>query len=340
MTLRFRGNRLRMPLEFISSQLGLAQSETPARPEKFGPAFAVEEPVSIVSPVVFASPHSGRLYPDSFRKVCALDIMALRRVEDAYVDRLISEVPQSGSPTIRALLGRAFIDLNRAEAEMDREMFRDAPAHWTGNRSPRVAAGLGCIPRIAHRGEKIYRSKLQLEDAHSRLDHVYRPYHQALDALLRRAQAMFGQCWLIDCHSMPSETPKLAKAADIILGDRYGAAADPDFVDFIEHAFRRRGYTTARNAPYAGGFATLKHGRPGSGRHAVQIEINRRLYLDEHEVEPHDGLVGLRTHLSEIAMELCEFTRVATGVAARWGGTAGLAAKEKAASDADAAKRY
>lgn len=322
-----------MGLEFLASQLKESiESGVRARNGRFGPALAIEEPVSIVSPVVFASPHSGRLYPDSFMETCAVDRMALRRVEDAYVDRLLSDVPQSGAPVIRALLGRTFIDLNRAESEMDRDMFSNAPAHWTGNRSPRVAAGLGCIPRTAHRGVRIYRGRLAAEEATARLDDVYRPYHQALDALLRRAHAMFGKTWLVDCHSMPSESQQAGGGADIVLGDRYGASCDGDFVDFVEALFRERGYSTNRNTPYAGGFATLKHGQPARGRNALQIEIKRSLYLDEYEVEPHDGIVRLRRHLSEIAEELCDFTRAAAGVSGRQGfGDGGVKAKKKAA---------
>ncbi len=312
-----------MPLELFagSGKQGAQQAQRP-RLERFGPAIAIDEPVSIVSPVVFASPHSGRHYPDSFLKLCALERIDLRRVEDAYVDRLLSEATDSGAPVIRGLMGRAFVDLNRAETEMDRDMFHDAPSHWTGNRSSRVAAGLGCIPRVAHRGARIYRQKLHVGEARARIDHVYKPYHQALEALLRRAQAMFGQCWLVDCHSMPADGVKGVKGADIVLGDRFGAACSQDFAEFVEELFRKRGYTTGRNSPYAGGFATLKHGRPARGRHALQIEISRSLYMDEHDVEPHDGLVRLRSHMSEIAEELCEFTRAAAGVASRLPGPA------------------
>lgn len=307
-----------MSPELIAGQLKQAtQARSRARNERFGPAIAIEEPVSIVSPVVFASPHSGRIYPDSFIASCAADRMDLRRVEDAYVDRLLSEVSSSGAPVIRGLIGRAFIDLNRAESEMDRAMFRDAPAHWTGQRSSRVAAGLGCIPRVAHRGVAIYRQKLGVDEARARIEHVYKPYHQALEALLRRAQAMFGQSWLVDCHSMPAEAVRPGGEPDIILGDRFGAACDRAFTDFVEGLFQQRGYSTGRNSPYAGGYATMRHGRPGRGRHALQIEIRRSLYMDEHEVEPHDGLVRLRQHMSEIAEELCQFTRASAGIAAR-----------------------
>jgi N-formylglutamate amidohydrolase len=299
--------------------------------ERAGLAFSIDEPVSVVSPAVFASPHSGRLYPEGFLESCSAPVADLRRIEDAYVDRLLSDVHLSGAPVICGLVGRACIDLNRAESEMDPLMFEDPLPSWFAQRSPRVEAGLGCIPRLAFNGSAIYRRKLTRREADARLEQIYRPYHRALEALLRRAQAMFGQAWLIDCHSMPAETEGSARSPDIVIGDRFGASCAPGLADHVEALFKARGYTTARNTPYAGGFATLAHGQPSVGRHAIQIEVRRRLYLDEASVEPHDGFLSLRRHVSEVAVEICSFTRNEVGLS---GGTA----KRKAASDADAAK--
>ncbi len=299
--------------------------------ERTGFSFSIDEPVSVVSPAVFASPHSGRLYPKGFLEICSASMIDLRRIEDAYVDRLLADVHLSGSPVICGLVGRACIDLNRAESEMDPVMFEDPSPSWFSQRSPRVDAGLGCIPRIAFNGTAIYGRKLRREEADRRIDQVYRPYHRALEALLRRAQAMFGQAWLIDCHSMPAETESSAKSPDIVIGDRFGASCSPGLADLVESLFRARGYTTARNTPYAGGFATLAHGQPSLGRHALQIEVRRRLYLDEVSVEPHEGFLALRRHMSEIAQEICAFTRAEVGL--NDGNT-----KRKAASDSDAAK--
>jgi len=299
--------------------------------ERSGFAFSIDEPVSVVSPAVFASPHSGRLYPKGFLDSCLASMMDLRRIEDAYVDRLLAEVHLSGAPVICGLVARSCIDLNRAESEMDPLMFEDPSPNWFSNRSPRVEAGLGCIPRLAFNGSPIHGRKLTRAEAEARLDQVYRPYHRALEALMRRAQAMFGQAWLIDCHSMPAETEGSVRCPDVVIGDRFGASCAPGLADHVEALFRARGYTTARNTPYAGGFATLAHGQPSLGRHAIQIEVRRRLYLDEGQVEPHDGFLALRRHMSEIAVEICAFTRAEVGLGA---GTA----KRKAASDTDAAK--
>jgi N-formylglutamate amidohydrolase len=302
----------------------------PSKAEAAGLAFAIDEPVSVVSPVVFASPHSGRLYPASFLDTVSASLIDLRRIEDAYVDRLLSEAHLCGAPVLYGLVGRACVDLNRAETEMDPGMFADPSPLWTGSRSPRVEAGLGCIPRIAFNGAPIYARKLSRREAEARLDGVYRPYHRALDSLLGRAQAMFGQAWLIDCHSMPAE-PDNHRAPDIVIGDRFGSSCHPGLTDLVERLFRERGYSTARNTPYAGGFATMTYGQPGQNRHALQIEIRRSLYLDEIRVEPHDGFLTLRRDISEITREICAYARNA--VEKTTGKT-----KEKAAPGAGAAK--
>jgi N-formylglutamate amidohydrolase len=286
----------------------------PAEGERTGFAFSIDEPVSVMSPAVFASPHSGRLYPKGFLESCTASMIDLRRIEDAYVDRLLADVYLSGAPVICGLVARACLDLNRAESEMDPLMFQDPSPEWFSSRSSRVEAGLGCIPRVAFNGSPIYGRKLTRREADIRIEQIYRPYHRALEALLRRAQAMFGQAWLIDCHSMPAETEGTARSPDIVIGDRFGASCSPGLADLVESLFRARGYSTARNTPYAGGFATLAHGTPAVGRHAIQIEVRRRLYLDEKTVEPNDGFLALRRHMSEIAHEICAFTRSEVGL--------------------------
>lgn len=287
--------------------------------ERTGFSFSIDEPVSVMSPVVFASPHSGRLYPKGFLESALASPLDLRRIEDAYVDRLLADVHQAGAPVLCGLVARGFVDLNRAESEMDPHMFENPAASWFAQRSPRVEAGLGCIPRVAYNGAPIYARKLPREEAERRMEAVYRPYHRALEALLRRAQAMFGQAWLIDCHSMPAEAEAAARSPDIVIGDRFGASCAPGLADLVEGLFRARGYTTARNSPYAGGYATLAHGQPGIGRHALQIEVRRTLYLDEANVEPHDGFLTLRRHMGEVAQEICDFTRREVGLDADGG---------------------
>ena len=292
----------------------LDNSGSEAAAEQFGPAFTIDEPVSVVSPAVFASPHSGRLYPKTFLRECCAALIHLRRIEDAYVDRLLADVPATGSPVISGLIGRACLDLNRDEAELDPGMFHDPAPSWRRARSPRVDAGLGVLPRVASNGGSIYRGRLWRSEAEARLAHIYRPYHRALEGLLRRAQAMFGQAWRIDCHSMPADADTGGRSPDVVIGDRFGASCGGELAGEVEKLFRARGYQTARNAPYAGGYATLSYGRPGEGRHALQIEIRRGLYLDEDRVEPNDRFLGMRRDMTDIADEICRLTRASAGL--------------------------
>lgn len=290
--------------------LGFRSAAKPQQlsPERLGPVFAIEEPVSVATPVVFASPHSGRRYPAAWLARSIAQPMDLRRVEDAFVDRLFADAPLTGSPLIHGLIGRAVLDLNRAETELDAAMFSDPPPSWSARRSPRVEAGLGCIPRVAHNGAAIYAGKLTRREAELRIEAVYRPYHRALGSLLDRAHATFGEAWLIDCHSMPSEA-EAANLPDVVIGDRYGASCAPEIVRHVEGLFRDKGYRTARNAPYAGGHATIAYGRPSQGRHALQIELRRGLYMDEHVVEPTADFAALRRDIADIAADLCAFAQ-------------------------------
>ena len=176
-------------------------------------------------PFIFASPHSGRFYPLSFAQSSRLDAISLRRSEDAFVDELFDSVTELGAPLICARFPRAFVDANRAPGELDPAMF-DAPLNAVGPRSPRVAAGLGVIPRVVRDGLEIYGTRLPAGEAVFRLEHFYRPYHAALAALVEQARAEFGVAMVIDCHSMPPP----AKAHDIVLGDCYGEAAAPELI--------------------------------------------------------------------------------------------------------------
>jgi len=260
--------------------------------------FRLERPARQAVPFVFASPHSGRSYPPSLVARSRLDATALRRSEDAFVDELFAGALGLGAPLLAALFPRAFVDVNRGMAELDTGMFEaklevpvDAP-------SPRVAAGLGVIPRIVRDGAEIYRGKLESHEAAQRLEQFYKPYHHALAALLDETQARFGVAVLIDCHSMPSAL----SVPDIVLGDRYGASAAPHLSARAETALLREGFSVARNTPYAGGHTTVLHGRPAMGRHALQIEINRALYLDESKITRKASFESVRARLTR-AME-------------------------------------
>jgi N-formylglutamate deformylase len=262
-------------------------------PQDSGP-FRLDRPVRQTVPFLFASPHSGRSYPASLLERTRLDATTLRRSEDAFVDELFAGAVNLGAPLLAAQFPRAFLDVNRGSAELDAGMFDGALAVPVDAPSPRVAAGLGVIPRIVRDGAEIYRGKLKSGEAGARLNQLYRPYHQALSALLEETRANFGVAVLIDCHSMPSAL----SVPDIVLGDRYGASAAPALTARAEQAFTREGFSVARNTPYAGGHTTVLYGRVASGSHALQIEINRALYLDEDKIAKKASFESVRARLT------------------------------------------
>ncbi len=281
-----------------------------AEPALAEPPFLLHRPAgALASPLVFASPHSGRLYPPDMMAASALDAAAIRRSEDAFVDVLISGAPEHGAAVIAAGYARAYVDVNREPYELDPAMFEDELPDFARGRSARVAAGLGSIARIVAEGQEIYARKLTFEEARRRIEAVHQPYHAALEALIAEARGQFGLAVLIDWHSMPSAAartlaqsgdPRPAGACDLVLGDRFGTACDGVITETVEHELETMGYRVTRNAPYAGGFTTETYGRPARGRHALQIEINRALYLDEASVKPHIGFERLKADLERV----------------------------------------
>jgi N-formylglutamate amidohydrolase len=255
----------------------------PAIVDEFDPPFTVTEPAMQTVPFVFNVPHAGAIYPASFLTASRLDAIALRRSEDAFVDELFASVMELGAPLMTAHFPRAFLDLNREPYELDSRMFDGRLPSFANTRSMRVAGGLGTIPRIVADGQEIYRSRLPVDEALHRIEWLYKPYHRTLRHLVRRTSQLFGHAILIDCHSMPSSSVSREEGvkADIVLGDRYGTSCATLLIDLVEAALRGRGYTVVRNKPYAGGFITEHYGEPALGRHALQIEINRALYMDE-----------------------------------------------------------
>lgn len=275
--------------------------EQGATGEAFAPAFEIIEPAEVACPFVFDAPHSGAIYPPSFLASGRLDRHAIRRSEDAHVDKLYVGMVRRGAPLMRARFPRAYLDLNREPYELDPRMFEGRLPAFANTRSMRVAGGLGTIPRIVADGQEIYRGRIPVEEALARIETLYKPYHRALRELMTRTCRAFGAAVLIDCHSMPSTSlpPETRGRVDVVLGDRYGASCDPLLTDLVETALRARGFGVARNKPYAGGFITEHYGEPGAGRHALQIEVNRALYMDERSLIPHRWF-------GDVAEALCE----------------------------------
>jgi N-formylglutamate amidohydrolase len=217
------------------------------------------------------------------------------------VDVLVAAAPQSGGPLLCARYGRAYVDLNRAPDDLDLGMFDDVPPERIAAATPRAAAGLGSIARVVGQGQEIYRRKLPFSEAHARLESVHAPWHRAVDSLVSAAQARFGAALLLDWHSMPSGAAGAGRRTpDIVLGDRFGASCAAPAVRWLERELEARGYLVARNAPYAGGYAAACYGRPAEGRHALQIEINRGLYMDERTLKPTGGFAHLQRDLERL----------------------------------------
>ena len=263
--------------------------------------FVLSRPRPQSVPFVFASPHSGRLYPDSLTRTSALDELNLRQSEDAFVDELFGGVVALGAPLIAAQFPRAYVDANRAENEVDPAMFDAVPAMALA-RTPRVAAGLGVIPRLVRDGLEIYRMPIPAREASFRLEAFYRPYHAALAKLAAETRDHFGACVVIDCHSMPSN----ARAPDIVIGDHYGETADAAVVERARSALRASGFTVGYNTPYAGGYTTLEYGRPDDGIHALQLEINRGLYLGEEKLEKLSSFGDCKNRIGRFVAQLIE----------------------------------
>ncbi len=274
--------------------------------------FEILAPARQAAPLVFASPHSGDIYPADFVAHSRLDIRALRRSEDSYVDELFAAAPTHGAPLIRALFPRAYIDPNREPYELDPAMFDGPLPDFVNSNSSRVAAGLGTVARVVANGEAIYRGKLSFAEAEQRIANCYRPYHSALSELMAMTRQRFGCAMLIDCHSMPSvggpmERDPGAGRVDIVLGDCHGVSCDPRLTDLADRVLRAEGLVVHRNAPYSGGFTTQHYGRPTEGMHTLQIEINRAIYMNEFTYERANGFATTRKRLTKLIEALAAF---------------------------------
>jgi N-formylglutamate amidohydrolase len=269
----------------------------------------VHEPAARRLPLVLASPHSGSEYPADFVAASRLDPLALRQSEDSFVDELFAAAPQLGAPLLSARFPRAYLDVNREAYELDPAMFSDALPSYVNAGSPRVRIGLGTIARIVANGENIYAGRLRFADAERRIECLYHPYHQALHRLVQETAAMFGGCLLVDCHSMPSGSGCGQGGADIVLGDCYGAACAPCIIEAARLLLAERGFRVAINAPYAGGFTTGFYGRPRTHRHALQIEINRALYMDERSYCRRPSFAQLVEDLAHLIERLGQAVR-------------------------------
>ena len=265
--------------------------------------FIILRPPVQTAPLVVASPHSGRAYAPEFLQAARLGPLDLRRSEDSFVEELFESAVTHGAPLLCAQFPRAFCDPNREAWELDPSMFADALPDWVNTTSPRVGAGLGTIARVVTSGESIYRGKLHFADAQTRVRECWQPYHDALAGLIADTQLQFDCCLLIDCHSMPVAAGRFG-GPDFVLGDAHGTACSPQVTGLVERILREFGYDVRRNDPYAGGYVTRHYGRPRHGVHALQIEVARRLYMDEATLERSAGFQPLRIRLELLIQQI------------------------------------
>lgn len=280
----------------------------PAAPQP-PPPFRVDAASPPPTPLVFASPHSGRIYPPELLAAARLDAEAIRASEDAWVDRLIADAPAAGAALIACELARAWVDVNRDPRELDPRLIRDPLPPGSRPGTPRVAAGLGAVARVVGAGQEIYRARLSLAEAQARLAAGHAPYHEALAGLMAAARDRFGVAVLVDWHSMPAaaadaEGRRSGRRPDVVLGDRHGAACGPALTAAVRQGFEAAGYVVALNRPYAGGWTTQRWGRPHEGLHAVQVELDRGLYLAPGRPEPGPRFEQVRADLAGIAASL------------------------------------
>lgn len=262
------------------------------------------------APVLLDSPHSGGIYPQDFGTVVDFDV--LRRMEDAFVDRLFSAAPEKGASLLAAEFPRSYIDPNRAQDDLDWRLMNSA---WPGTLKPteKTRLGHGLIWRTCPGDKPMYERLLTVDEVRRRIDNYWKPYHDALEGELTRLFSLFGGVWHVNCHSMPeTSSPFVAGAlggrrADIVLGDRDGRSCDPGFTAFIREWFEARGYRVRVNNPYKGAELVRVCGQPDYNRHSLQIEINRAIYMDELKLVPSRNFSALQRDLTQLAADICGF---------------------------------
>jgi N-formylglutamate amidohydrolase len=284
----------------------MAENERASIAGDLSPPFILHKPAEQLTPVVFCSPHSGRVYPKAFLEASRLDAHTLRKSEDCFVDELFEPVVSLGAPLIAARFPRAYLDVNREPYELDPELFHGRLPSFANTQSARVMGGLGTIARVVADTEEIYRERLPVSAAFERIERLYAPFHSALAETLETTRRRFGTAILIDCHSMPSASMGYPSGGrpHFVLGDRFGASCDAKLTRFVREILQRGGYEVQVNRPYAGGFITEHYGSPAQGVHALQLEINRALYLDEATFSKNKDFPKLVRTLSEMASRL------------------------------------
>lgn len=264
------------------------------------------DPVGPAVPLLFDSPHSGTRYPADFNFICPFP--QLRQAEDTHVDELFAMVPDLGATYLCALFPRSYIDVNRAPDDIDPAML-DGTWPVPVNPSPKSGAGMGLVRHLCRPGVPMYDGKLPVSVVQDRLENYWRPYHDLLSETLDGLHATFGAVYHINCHSMPSFVigPE-RQSPDFVIGDRDGSTAERGFTRLVADTLRSMGYAVRLNDPYKGVELVRRYSNPARGRHSLQLEIDRRLYMDEDTLEPHAGFQELRANLTTLVGIIRDYT--------------------------------
>lgn len=269
------------------------------------------DPTGQPAPVLFDSPHSGVMYPDDFKPIAPMEL--LKTGEDAFVHELFGAGPEKGAILIEAHFPRVYIDPNRASTDIDPDLLIET---WPEPLNPteKSRLGLGLIRRLAVPGVPVHGKRLTVAEVRSRIDRFYGPYHQAVGGAYDELHRRFGKVWHINCHSMKSvgnamATDVGARRPDFVLGDRDGKTCDPKFMTLVRDVLASMGYSVAINNPYKGLELIMRYSDPGAGRHALQIEINRALYMDQERIVRSPGFEKLKGNLSSLIDAVVDFAR-------------------------------
>ena len=279
------------------------------------PSFRFHAPETELVPAVFDSPHSGTAYPADFGTIAPM--ADVRRSEDAFVDELFGAAPAHGAPLIAAAFPRIYIDPNRDLIDLDPAMLDGA---WPDPLVPsrKTELGVGLIWRIMPPDIPLYDRLLTVSEVRGRIERCWKPYHRAVEGALDAAYHRFGKVWHINCHSMPAvgnaaSEDGPAVRAEFVLGDRDGTTCEPGFTAFVADQLRGMGYHVKVNEPYKGVELVRRYSDPAKGRHSLQLEVNRKLYMDEKTVEKNDGFRDLQANLTKLVAAVCRYAQERAG---------------------------